>query len=156
MKKPAIVRAATILILLVSCARAQQSRPLFSGTWKLVPQLSKFGPFSDRAIDVYKLKSAGTKLEIVHLRNGTRQSLPLILDGKERSVLPASGVSSARAYWDADTIVVEKRQAVAGNTQVWTTRYSLSADGNRLTMQHHVQESPLSPAFDEERVYERR
>jgi len=152
--KNAVVRVATALILLVSCAFPQQPRTAFNGTWKLAPQLSKFGPYSNQAVDVYTLNLSEPKLEIVHLFNGERQWLEVVLDGKERNVIEAiSGATSAKGYWDADTIVVEKRQAIGGGSSTWTMRYSLSADGKVLTIQHHVLKSPVAPAFDEERVY---
>jgi hypothetical protein len=151
--KNAVAVIATIVVFF-GCSCAQVSKPPFSGTWKLAPRLSKFGPYTDHAVDIYKVKLADPKLEIVHVFNGRQQTAVLVLDGKERNINPPDELRG-KAYWDGDAVVVEKRQVVGNSVSSWTTRYSVSADGKQLTIRQHVLESPIAPRFDEELVYER-
>ena len=80
-----------------------------------------------------------------------------VTDGKEhvakRSLV--NGETRAKAYWDDDTLVIEKRQEVAQRDSSWVVRYTLSQDGKSLAVTHHVNKSSFSDAFDLSLTFEK-
>ena len=134
---------------------AQQQKPNLSGTWKLNLRDSKFSFQHKRESDTYKIKHAGPRLEVAHLFDGRSQLTTYLTDGKERFVNWSSedGALRAKAYWDGDTLLIEKHQDLGDTT--WVSRYSLSQDGKSLRITHRVIRSSFSAAFDQSLVYDK-
>jgi hypothetical protein len=91
---------------------AQQRKPDLGGTWKLNLSSSRFALQRKPAGDTYKIKHAEPRLKVEYLFDGRSETYSYIVDGKERvanrSVL--DGETRAKAYWDGDTLVIEKHQ----------------------------------------------
>ncbi len=91
---------------------------------------------------------------------GRSESFSYMTDGKERvarlSVL--EGTMRAKTYWDSDTLVIEKHQAIPFQTvgaSVSISRYTLSQDGKSLAITSHTDKSSLGPAVDELLILEK-
>jgi hypothetical protein len=68
-----------------------------------------------------------------------------------------SAAIRCKAYWDGDTVVIDKNQDSGDfGTTSWTSRYSLSQNGKTLAIIEHVARSAFSASFDETLVYDRR
>lgn len=65
------------------------------------------------------------------------------------------GPLRAKAYWDGDTLVIEKHQDLGPGGTTWVSRYSLSQDAKTLRITQHVTRSAFSPPFDESLVYDK-
>jgi hypothetical protein len=144
-----------VLALLFFCTAnydsAQQAKPNLTGTWKLNLSKSKLatqrGPFRD---DGYKIKHLEPRLEMVHAGETYRY----VTDGKEH-VANRSQETFAKAHWDGNTLVIEKRQEDGTGGSTWVSRYTLSQDGKTLAITHNVNRSSSSAAFDESLTYEK-
>ena len=136
---------------------AQQQKPNLSGTWKLNLRSSKFAPQHKRESDTYKIKHVDPRLEVAHLVDGSSQLSTYLTDGKERFVnwSAQDGALRARAYWDGDTLLIEKHQDHGSRAIEWVSRYSLSQDAKTLRITHHITRSSFSPPFDESLIYDK-
>ena len=139
---------------------AQQAKPNLSGTWKVNLSKSKparqHGPGGER----YKIKHSDPRLEIELTFDGRSETYTYITDGKERTANASlrDGTTQAKAYWDSDTLVIEKHQAIRFQDVgafVSISHYTLSQDGKSLAVTHHVNKSSLSADFDESLTYEK-
>jgi len=97
-------------------------------------------------------------MEVEHALDGIRQVSFYVIDGKERlaNMTAKHGEIWAKAYWDVDTLVVERHQEIVASGLILhsasTSRITLSRDGQIMTVNHHI----LSGSFDESLTYERK
>lgn len=151
----------TVLALLfwsvVVNVSAQQARPNLTGTWKLNLNKSKLAMQHGTGGDLYKIKHLEPRLEMIHTFSGGGETYSYVIDGKERVANRSmeDGVTRARAYWDGDTLVIQKQQETDRGQVAFVVRYTLSQDGKSLAVTHHVNRSPFSAAFDESLTYEK-
>lgn len=155
-------RIALIVLAFLFCsvathASAQQAKPNLTGTWKLNLSKSKLAPQHGPGSDRYKIKHSGPRIEMEHTFDGQSETYSYMTDGKERVAnrSPKDGETRAKAYWDGDTLVIEKHQEIGPGGSVWMSRYILSQDGKGLAVTHHVNKSSFSAAFDESLTYEK-
>ena len=135
---------------------AQQQKPNLSGTWRFNLKSSKLGPHSRRDVDSFKIKHIEPQLEVVHVFDGRSLAFSFVVDGKEHVAANRptfDGETRAKAYWDGETLVIEKYQDHGRGSQ-WVSRYNLAQDGNSLTISQHITRSPDGP-FDETRIYDK-
>jgi hypothetical protein len=132
---------------------AQQVKPNLTGTWKLNLSKSKPAPERGPGGDPYKIRHLEPRLEMEH----GGETYSYMIDGKERMANRSlqEGETRAKAYWDGDTLVIEKRQETGRGGSTWTSRYTLSQDGTSLAVTRHVNKSSFSGAFDESLTYEK-
>jgi hypothetical protein len=139
----------TALLLLISVGKAQgapatQDKPEFAGTWKLNLGKSTFGQIPPPASQTDVIALNGDELKIVSASegpNGTRNyTLTLKLDGSETSspvgnATPDASfqVVSAKAEWQAATLVLTEQIRVQGSPGTLRSIYALSPDGKTLT-----------------------
>jgi hypothetical protein len=136
---------------------AQHQRPNLSGTWKLNLGSSKVAPQHKREGDAYKINHAEPRLKVEHLFEGRSEAYSYIVDGKERVANKSAldGETRAKAYWEGETLVIEKHQDAAPGVTTWVSRYSLSQDMQTLRIAQRVTRSSFTPPFDELLVYDR-
>ena len=142
---------------LVMGSSAQQ-QPNLSGTWTLDLSASKLAAQHRREHDTYMIKMKEPRLQVTHVTDGKNEIFTYVIDGKERmaNVPGQSAAIRGKAYWDGDTLVIEKNQDSGDfGTTSWTSRYSLSQNGKTLTIIEHVTRSAFSAPFDETLVYDR-
>jgi hypothetical protein len=139
-------------------ASAQQAKPNLTGTWKLNASKSKLAPQHERGIDLYKIKHSEPRVEMLHMFDGRSEPYFYLTDGKERIANRSEqdGDLRAKTYWDGDTLVIEKHQELGpGSGTVWTSRYTLSQDGQSLIVTQHFKKSSIGSVPDEYLVYEK-
>src|ERR1035441_4083847 len=110
---------------------AQQAKPNLSGTWKVNLSKSKPAPQHGPGSDRYKIKHLEPRIEMEHAFDGRSETYSYMTDGKERVAnrSPQDGETRAKAYWDGDTLVIEKHQEIGPRGSVSMSRYILSQDG---------------------------
>ena len=149
------------LVFVVSFAThssAQEAKPNLSGTWKLNVSKSKLAPLHHSEDDWYRIKHTEPKMDVVHTLDGIRQVSFYVIDGKERlaNMTAKHGEIWAKAYWDVDTLVVERHQEIVASGLILhsasTSRITLSRDRQSMTVNHLM----LNGSFDESLTYERR
>ena len=155
---PICSRIATILFTFLLCSivtfvSAQQAQPDLTGTWKINLNKSKLGPRHGPGSDSYIIKHLEPRIEMEHRFFGRSEIYSYVTDGGERVANRSSvdGKTSAKTYWDGDTLVIEKHQRGI----FWVSRYTLSQDGQTLAVTHHNNKSWFSDAFDESLTYEK-
>lgn len=156
------------IIFLSSLARnvaAQQVRLNLTGTWKR--SLTKSTPPAPHHSDDWlKITHREPRLSIAHSFDGRTQIDYYVIDGKEHlaniSGPAQDGEVQGKTYWDGDTLVIEKQQEIVasgsgfGLHSAWTSRYTLSRDGQILTVNIHVKKSSFGPGFDQSITYQKK
>lgn len=153
-------RAAAVAFLLAATTLFGQSRPDFSGTWKLNKDKSDLGMFADRMPDDFAVridhKDPEIKISQPGMRGGTQES-KVTTDGKPSettSQTPMGEVKSkAVAKWDGAALVLDVEREMGGNTMSQTDRWTLSPDGKVLTIARKMT-SPMGE-FEITQVLER-
>src|SRR5882672_761452 len=105
----------TLILVFLFCSvaphvSAQQSKPNLTGTWNLNLNKSKLAPQHGPGSDRYKIKYSEPRVEMEHTFNGRSETYSYVTDGKERMANGSlqDGATRAKAYWDIDTLVIEK------------------------------------------------
>jgi hypothetical protein len=152
-----------LIALALSCfianpASAQLAKPNLSGTWELNVSKSKLSRMHRAGTDRYKITHSEPQLRMEHTYPSggetsryTTDGTPMLADLDRRDVL-------AKAYWDGDTLVIEKHQEIdEGRLRMtWTSRFTLSQDGQSLAVTKHATRNSFSADLDESLVYEKR
>lgn len=148
-RRARILLTATFALLAVGSARAQ-AVPNLSGTWKLDPARSDFGPAPAQqrteAIDHQE-----PKLVIERTIDGTVGTLTYSVDGKPHQNSFGGGMSTSTLAWDGPVLVMTSEvQSPQGLVKI-VDRFSLSEDGKTLTIARAV-DYPGQP-FDQTLVF---
>lgn len=91
-----------------------------------------------------------------HTYSSDSETYRYMTDGKIGLPNPEHRDVLAKAYWDGDTLVIEKHQETGQSRITWVSRYTLSQDGQSLAITRHVTENSFSSNLDETLVYEKR
>lgn len=155
LRKAWIVLAA---VLMVAGTGFAQSKPNFSGTWKLNVTKSDFGPVPgpDAQTDVIEQKGDTIKINVsAESDQGKLQyTETLTTDGREVAVSPDSPAThpapevtmqSIAASWDGATLNVSQKLTYGTDPVTGVSHYTLSADGKTLTISSDY-ESPQGGA----------
>ena len=147
----------TSIAVLAACAGFAQSKPDFSGTWKLNVEKSDFGPLPTPTsrVDVIQhadpsLKDAVTAEAAQGKQNYTAS---YTTDGKEVTNKMGPREMKSTATWDAATLVVNSKTSFNDNEVTIKSVWSLSADGKTLTQNIHFI-SPMGEA-DQKQIFEK-
>jgi hypothetical protein len=137
-----------LLATAVLCAlsAAAQSRPDFSGSWKLNPAKSDFGsmPGVDSRTDLIT-QTADTLTDKVSAQTeGGPLDLNLTykLDGTPTVNQFQGNDVKSKAQWDGSTLVVDSQFSFNDSDIQFESRWTLSPDGKTLTMATHIN-SPM-------------
>jgi hypothetical protein len=148
------------ILCLFAAIAAAQSKPNFSGTWKMNPQKSKL----DRDNGGSKLVNIVVKIDhrdpifsesmIVSRSDGDQTAEgEYTTDGKDSEVRLPFGAAKATAKWEGDALLVEWRNESEKLHVLW--KYALSADGKTLTVSVRDISNPNQKVDDEIVVFER-
>ncbi len=113
---------------------AAQTKPDFSGVWKMNRQKSKFEALENIRDIVTKIEhkepSFSEFMTITSIDGDQTVEAKYTTDGKETAVKFPSGSAKATAKWEGDALTVEWK------TEAFNVRrkYTLSADGKTLTV----------------------
>jgi hypothetical protein len=141
MSRHAMVSAFAVLALAASLAA--QSKPNFSGTWKLNVAKSDFGvlPPSNGRTDIIDHQDPNLKDTVSDDAAQGQQNYTLVLttDGKEAINKPGGLEMKNVATWDASNLVVNTKLQFQGSDVTIKTSWALSADGKTLTESAHLE-----------------
>jgi len=131
----AALMLAAIVCFCASIATAQ-TKPNFTGTWKMNPAKSKFeggGP-SGITAKIDQKDDSVTEAVTVTLDGGD-QSVEgeYTTDGKEIDVQVGPAAAKGSAKWDGDALVIEWKS----EGFLFRRKFALSTDGKTLTMAVH-------------------
>jgi hypothetical protein len=132
-----------VLALLVLSAGSllAQSKPNFSGEWKLVPAKSDFGMMPAPTSGVQKITHNDPELKVVATQTSdmgtdTTES-SYTTDGKECVNKGRMGDVKSTLKWDGNALVIESKMDFQGNEIAITNRWTLSEDRKTLTVNMH-------------------
>ena len=148
----------TIVGVIVSVASlAAQSKPNFTGTWKLNVEKSDFGvlPPSNSRTDVVDHQDPNLKITVSDDGAQGQQNYTLLMttDGKEALNKPSGLEMKSVATWNANNLVVSTKLQFQGSDVAIKTSWTLSDDGKMLTENAHL-ESPMGET-DQKMVFNR-
>jgi hypothetical protein len=134
-------RAAAVLALFAATSVFGQSKPDFSGTWKLSKTKSDLGMMADRIPEDFTVKIDHKEPEIKISQPGMRggaQESKVTTDGKESSTTTQGPMgemtSKAVAKWDGSALALNVSREMGGQTMSQSDRWTLSPDGKTLTI----------------------
>lgn len=148
----------TVIALVASVASlSAQSKPNFSGTWKLNVEKSDFGvlPPSNARTDVVDHQDPNLKISVSDDGAQGQQNYTLVMttDGKEALNKPGGLEMKSVATWNANNLVVNTKLQFQGSDVAIKTSWTLSDDGKTLTENAHL-ESPMGET-DQKMVFEK-
>jgi hypothetical protein len=155
-----IVRAIIIVLASLTCivakpTLAQSPKPNLSGTWELNLSESKLSRGHRAVHDRYKIRHLEPQLIVEYTDSSISETSRYTTDGKLRPPDPQHLEELAKAYWDGDTLVIEKHHEIYQDRITWIGRYTLSQDGQSLAVAKHVTRNSFSIDLDESLVYDK-
>jgi len=119
------------------------AKPNFTGEWKMNSAKSKFASLPPPERLVRKIGQNGDQLKIKTTQFGQQREIVTELsyttDGAPcKNVIRGQEFTGA-ASWDGDTLVVESKREVQGMEIVQRESWTLSPDGQTLTIANNVQ-----------------
>jgi hypothetical protein len=136
---------------------AAQSKPNFTGTWKLNVAKSDFGvlPPSNGRTDVIDHQEPNLKDSVSDdgAQGQQNYTLSMTTDGKEAINKPGGLDMKSVATWDANKLVVNTKLQFQGSDVAIKTSWSMSDDGKTLTESAHL-ESPMGET-DQTMIFEK-
>lgn len=134
-------RAAGVLVLFAATSLFGQSKPDFSGNWKLNKSKSDLGPMADRVPEDFtvKIDHKEPELKISQPGMGGRvQESTVSTDGKptESTGQGPMGEIKTKAVskWDGPILVMDVNREFGGNSMTQNDKWTLSEDGKTLTI----------------------
>lgn len=150
MKASMIVLRILAAAALLGAAGQASAKPNFTGEWKMNPDASSFAPLPAPDRMVRKIVQHDPRLKITTTQFGQQKEIVTELlyttDGKQCRNVIRGQQFTGNARWDGDTLVIESRREVQGMGISQTENWTLSPDGQTLTIINHVQ-TPQA-AFD--------
>ena len=155
MSRKALVTVFALLAFAISLAA--QSKPNFSGTWKLNVAKSDFGvlPPSNGRTDVIEHQDPDLKDTVSDdaAQGQQNYTLSMTTDGKEAINKPGGLEMKSVATWTASNLVVNTKLQFQGSDVTIKTTWALSDDGKTLTESAHL-ESQMGET-DQKLVFEK-
>jgi hypothetical protein len=138
----ACLRSAWVFACLASGGITAAQPPNLTGTWKMNPARSDYGPLPAPEKLTQKMEHQDPSLKITTVQGGRSGDLTsetvYSTDGREtvNKVMGAEARSTAR--WTGRVLHVETRLQVQGHEIQFSDRWDLSADGRSLTVARHI------------------
>jgi hypothetical protein len=122
----------TLFVIAAASGMAMAANPDFSGTWKMNPDKSTFGPMPAPGSIIEKIDHKDPVLSIE--RSGDQAyTTKYSTDGTETTNSMMGADMKSKATWEGKTLVVNSNIDAGGATIKLVTKYSLSEDGKTLT-----------------------
>lgn len=122
-----------------------QSKPNFSGEWKMVPSKSDYGMMPAPTTAVQKISHNDPELKVVNTQTGDQGTFTTestyTTDGKECVNKGRMGDVKSTLKWDGNALVIDSKMDFQGNEVAITNKWTLSEDGKTLTMNMHFASS---------------
>jgi len=119
---------AFLLAPLCALTAMAQTRPNFTGTWKLNQEKSK----SSDGITIEFNQKDNNLTEAFNAGQGGELEAKYTIDGKESEVSTGDATIKATAKWDGDALVIDFRGPEEG--RYFVRKLTLSADGKTMTI----------------------
>ncbi|HTS12005.1 MAG TPA: hypothetical protein VMH00_07805 [Candidatus Limnocylindrales bacterium] len=145
MRRKAVVAALAFAAL--TLAAFGQSKPNFSGTWKLNVDKSDFGPVPGPSAETEIIdqtdKTMKVSVAVANDEGKIQYDMMLVLDGSEIDIPADSAwahpgtevtMQSVAASWDGSALIVNQKLTYGNEPVTGASRYSLSDDGKVLTV----------------------
>jgi hypothetical protein len=150
--------AAFVLALAAALSAAcADSKPDFSGDWKLNVGKSDFGPMPAPTSRTDKVDHKDPSLKFTSRQVGPQGEITrewsCTTDGKECSNTLFGNTWKSTAKWDANNLVVESKGSFNGNDVQSKEKWTLSPDGKTITINRHLA-GPMGEA-DQTIVFEK-
>ena len=117
-------------------------KPNFTGSWKLDPDKSTFGPIPPPSSMTRKIDHTDPALNLTEDRSGPQGDQTLVFkystDGKETTNELMGNPVKATAVWDGGSLVINMKADFGGNEIKLTDKWTLSDDGKTLTDAQHI------------------
>lgn len=128
-------------LMLVAFAFVAQSRPDFSGLWRLNLEKSTFprGPApKEILVKIEHREPTLIQTMLVVAADGSEQQLTFTYDttGGETRNATGAGEGQSRAHWGGSELMIESVLRTPNRTFLFKDHWSLSADGQTLRMAH--------------------
>lgn len=145
-----------VLVAMIAVAGSSfaQTKPDYSGTWKLNVTKSDFGPVPGPTAQTDVIEQSAQTIKIAVSAEGdggkTQYTETLTTDGKEVAISadsplahpsPEVNMQSITASWDGPTLTVAQKLTYGGDPVTGVSHYTLSADGKVLTISSDYQTS---------------
>ncbi|MEO8029075.1 MAG: hypothetical protein ABI823_21520 [Bryobacteraceae bacterium] len=131
-----IIVVAALTLALAAMASAQ--KPNFSGTWKLDPAKSDFGPQPVPDTMSVKVTHDDPKLKIFQSGPQGDSEMAFTTDGKEVTNQMQGMDVKGVAKWEGAALVVDNKLDLGGTEVTFKQTYALSEDGKVLTNKTHI------------------
>ncbi|MGA2736051.1 MAG: hypothetical protein ABSG65_01225 [Bryobacteraceae bacterium] len=130
------------LAVLLGAVNQVWAQPNFSGEWKMNPAKSNFAPLPQPDRLVRKIVQHDSHLKIKTTQFGQQREIVTDLayttDGAECKNVIRGQEFTGSAQWDGDALLIESKREVQGMEIVQRESWTLSTDGQTLTIANHV------------------
>jgi hypothetical protein len=126
----------TVFVIAAAASMAiAADQPDFTGTWKMDPDKSTFGPLPPPTSITSKISHKDPNLTVATTQVGPDQesTAKYSTDGKETTNSMMGNDMKSKAVWEGKTLVVSSSLDAGGAQIKFTAKYSLSEDGKTLT-----------------------
>jgi hypothetical protein len=123
----------TLFVIAATAGMAMAANPDFSGTWKMDPDKSSFGPMPAPSSVVAKIDHKDPAFSMESTSDTGVQSVKYTTDGTETSNTMMGAPAKSTAKWEGKTLVVTSNIDAGGAQAKFVTTFSLSDDGKTLT-----------------------
>ncbi|MGZ4815579.1 MAG: hypothetical protein ACXVZV_09235 [Terriglobales bacterium] len=137
------IRLLLVSVVLIAICFAAET-PNFSGIWKMDLEKSDFGPQTPPQSAEYVVRHVGATISFNYTQDGKTTRVDLTPDNQERITSTTTDTAVwTKAYWSGGVLVIEsrerKRYGAQANVGVsWTSRWSLSPDGQELVIERQI------------------
>ena len=143
-----IVGMAALIGLTVCGTVAAQSKPDFSGDWKMNAEASNFGGMPAPSSLTEKIAHEEPTVKVTTAQSGEfgdwNSDFIFTTDGKECLNKVADFQVKSTLKWDGSVLVVDSTMDFQGSPATMTDRWSLSEDGKTMTIDRHFS-GPMGP-----------
>jgi hypothetical protein len=138
-----IVFSVLALAVFLGVIKQVSAKPNFSGEWKMNPVKSNFAPLPQPDKLVRRISLQDSRLRITTTQFGQGREIVTDLsyttDGAECKNTIRGEQFTGTARWDGDALAIESRREVQGREIVQTENWTLSSDGQTMTIVNRVQ-----------------
>jgi len=129
-------------ILIVTAASNAWAQPNFGGEWKMNAGRSSFAPLPAPDSMVRKIGHHDSRLKIATVQFGQGREITTELnyttDGRACKNMIRGQEVSGTARWEGDSLIIESKREVQGMQIGQREAWSLSDDGQTLSIANHV------------------
>lgn len=128
-------------MLLAAATASAQTKPNFSGDWKLNTAKSNFGQMPAPSTLTQKVAHNDPELKVQTAQSGDfgdfNSDFSFTTDGKECANQMNDFHITSTLKWEGPTLVFDSKMDFQGNAMSGTDKWSLSPDGKSITVMRH-------------------